>query len=323
MLSSLESPTGGFIINIDGRSGGDMTHQLKHVLDEIKNPYLIKWRDAFDKTPKSKSIPGELAKDLARVIITDASSLETLLVTIASECRAGPITLIVDEANNFLNAKQGDSKEILDMLVKMTKQTKKINVILSSSNFTFPYSLTGFNTAVLDPFFVTGDVSPKDTYKLLRECGMGDELAKELIGVFGGHLFLIRRAIGHIAFEKERYKPIMTYDPFNTSFVERAMKQNEQFNGRMQEALIQLAEKGFYPLEGDDPLGKALAKLDIAGFVPINAKVPESVVPQSVRNDEAGMVPTSQVIRVILASDLVKKGLEDYQSTKKWWWWNK
>jgi hypothetical protein len=73
-----------------------------------------------------------------------------------------------------------------------------MNFILVSSDHSFPFDLQnlGFNTVDIQDLIYAGEVSPKETFKLLREeWGMGNHLASAFVGSCGGHLYDIHNAI--------------------------------------------------------------------------------------------------------------------------------
>jgi hypothetical protein len=142
-----------------------------------------------------------------------SDALKKFLITLSNNY--SPLTIIVDEANVYFNVVQAQNvRDILSMLIALSKQENKLNVILSSSEFLFPYQLNhlGFKAAHIHQHIVMGDVPPSDMYALLTEkWHVRPHLATALINQFGGHLLQLSRAVSDLALKKEKYLPLSTY----------------------------------------------------------------------------------------------------------------
>jgi hypothetical protein len=86
-----------------------------------------------------------------------------------------------------------------------------MNCILVSSDLSFPYSLSKLNPSLADSLdmIFTGEVSPKETYRLLTEkWGMGKHLASGLIGSRGGNIHKLYKCMENLIEKKKRFQSI-------------------------------------------------------------------------------------------------------------------
>jgi hypothetical protein len=85
--------------------------------------------------------------------------------------------LIIDEANMALNMDHPNAtKIILELFTAFTKQKLKMNVLLVSSEHSYPFhlSVVPFNLANISKHVFAGDVPPRDMFTLLTtHWGMG------------------------------------------------------------------------------------------------------------------------------------------------------
>ena len=182
----------------------------------------------------------------------------------------------------------------------------QLNVILTSSEHVFPYSLVdkklGFNILNLTGFIFAGEVPPDKVYELLTErWGVGQNLAATLIDHFGGHLYDIH----------EKLKELNT-----KRGVFRAGKQSQadsvrmclDFNGdkkRMRFLLTQIAEKGFAPIITiTDPLAGIISENNVGGLVRFESATVIGLPDAVWEKHEIGLIPSKQSIRLVIAKVL-------------------
>jgi hypothetical protein len=81
----------------------------------------------------------------------------------------------------------------LQSIVRLTKQTNRLTVIMASSEYGYPYKLVGekdehqFNVADILSMLFVGEIPPWSMWGLLATIGMGENLASLLIASYGGH----------------------------------------------------------------------------------------------------------------------------------------
>jgi len=129
------------------------------------------------------------AKALAASPRDDAEALKRLQLLLIELAERYRILVVVDEANKFFTTEKASSKDIHDVFIMLTKQRRLINVLLATSEFSFPYFLNEelkVKSTHLSKVFVIGGVPPHDAYKLLTEdWGLGSQLATRLIDFYG------------------------------------------------------------------------------------------------------------------------------------------
>ena len=341
LLNSLNLPEGsnGVILRLDGRgTGSDFQYALRRAV--ATNPEFGRvFADALfgetllEDALKAAGIPfaSQTAKAFRAAYeaaygkepkndLNAIERMEKALTVLAATHH--PLTIIIDEANiYFKQSKEDEVKDILALIVKLTKQDSKLNVILASSENSLPYELRrlGVNMADLQEHYIIGDLSPKDTYKLLTEqwC-LGPNLAAALINLYGGHLYTIANALSDFYVDGESYEPIVSYGPVFRGQVklclyECSRSEDEDTRKRIVPALKTMAETGFLEMKSIDPIAKSIDKHYVGGFVPEAAFAPS--IPKELRNDEDGVVPSSQMMRMVIASALTD--YEDQEEKKK------
>jgi hypothetical protein len=169
----------------------------------------------------------------------------------------------------------------------------QLNVILSSSEHSFPFKLKklNFNSDDLSLLLFFNEVSPRDCYDLLvKKWGVGENLAIALMSVYGGHLYNISKAINGLALSNGNFitplssrasADILTLLEDNYGYAGKSSK-TLRWNSNVVVALKSLAEKGFYAIdkprvnrEGEpESLVEQFSHLYIAGIVERNSIVP-------------------------------------------------
>jgi hypothetical protein len=126
--------------------------------------------------------------------------------------------LFIDEANLVRSldeqVQQGGatSSRLLDQIVKSTKQSRELEVIMASAKHNYPDVLerNGLNRNDIKFILFAGEISPKSMWELLVTnkknkapmIGMGENLAHLLIASYGGHLFRLSNSLHQLMREK-------------------------------------------------------------------------------------------------------------------------
>jgi hypothetical protein len=140
--------------------------------------------------------------------------------------------------------------------------TLQLNVILTSSEHSFPYRLCHerlhFNTTDLTELLFAGEIPPDKMYELLTtQWGVRHNLAMALIDLYGGHIYDISTHLNELNNRKGAYIPgsQRQFDDVQNCL---------DFGGdekRMRELLTQIAEKGFAPIsKKTDPVAEFISR---------------------------------------------------------------
>jgi hypothetical protein len=137
-----------------------------------------------------------------------------LIIALAEQRQQHPC-LIIDEANLCLPGGEREDS-IINQFLHVTKEEKKMNVILCSSKHSFPNQLVASGLQLGTVNLVQAEEPPPcAVWKFLREeknsnggyiIGMGKKLANLCISIAGGNVFLIAKAVGRLADRKEAFK---------------------------------------------------------------------------------------------------------------------
>ncbi|CAJ1345093.1 unnamed protein product [Effrenium voratum] len=166
-------------------------------------------------------------------------------------------TMIIDEANMaFPNANgNGDSKSKRDAalralatFVAMTKESCQACVILTASDFAFPYALEtlGFNKYDALKTIVIPEVERDPMLALLTEWGLPWDVAEEFYMIFGGNILLCQQAIDKLLQQFELGAED-SFDPFSVRGTEGLAGLAKDPLTR--EHLENLARQGWSPIE--------------------------------------------------------------------------
>jgi hypothetical protein len=237
--------------------------------------------------------------------------------------------LIIDEANLIIG-KDNDHVAItstLATMVKLTKQSNNLTVILASSEYGYPYKLVGkdeekpqFNLIDLTSILFAGEIPPKSMWDLLvtktktgshseKVIGMGENLASLLIASYGGHFLQLSLAVESLNAYKEQFAVADGLNPISAGIV-------ACFNLHPTETLSllrQLAMFGFVVIANpDDPAVKMIVRKNLGGIV---SREKSRIVgqPRSVwsgTTEKYGLVPTSESARLVMAEFVVNKEKE-------------
>jgi hypothetical protein len=113
------------------------------------------------------------------------------------------VTMILDEANKCLGGDSPETNDVLDMLVLLSKQNRKMNVILFSSEHSFPFhqKQQGFNITNLTRTIFAGEVPPSSMRSFLTgSVGMGPHLSTRCMESYGGHIWNTYNAMSLVSF---------------------------------------------------------------------------------------------------------------------------
>lgn len=243
----------------------------------------------------------------------DSSSFKDTIVDIVQN--AGNLTIVVDEANLvFDKSKVEDiqpAKDVLQLFTALTKETKKVNVLLVSSEYAFPFLLyedLGFNLQNIEKLMFMGEVPPFKMFELLTtKWGMRDNLALALVDAFGGHIWNTRVAVKEIARGLTDFSCEAAWGA-TIEAVEPCLQWAEE-NDRvedMRKALEALVSDSFYPIRRrGDPIARTIARNNVGGLVRrggIMIGLNQSA--WDGHNCNYGLVPSSQGMRLIIAAML-------------------
>ena len=277
---------------------------------------------------KLKGVAVEARQRLAEPLTPMQRDLEMLSsVAELAEAQGLYICLVVDEANLAFATPSGlhpgtvlpppsldrerlrDAQLLLQRLVLLTKQSRKMNALIVSSEYgSYPSRLRHenfFNTTNLTASIVAGEVPPADMRALLRDVWeVGPRLADVFLAFYGGHVHMASQALPELAaqldgFDCERVAP----DGALGAIVEALGSSSTE--GRGAAALLRsAAQQGFARVQQEgDASAQALARANLGGLVKAQGLVVG--LPKSVRGDaNFGFVPSSHFLRHLIAREL-------------------
>ena len=164
----------------------------------------------------------------------------------------------------------------------------------------------------MNKFIITGDVPPNETYKLLKQWDVKDNLAIALIEHYGGHLYDIEQALHRLHDKKKLFRTFRSesFDNVNKCLDHKFEYQREY--DKMVEMLQELAEKGFCVVE--EPyynIAKVISEANVGGLI-----VPITTVyglPEEEFGTDWGyaLIPTQQSMRLAMIKVLQDRHLID------------
>ena len=289
---------------------------------------------------KLKGIAVEARLGLAEPLTPMQRNLEMLSsVAELAEAQGLYICLVVDEANLAFPTPPGlhpgtvlpplsldwermrDAQLLLERIVLLTKQSRKMNALIVSSEYGYPYRLRHdnlFNTTNLTASIFAGEVPPADMRALLRDVwGVGPRLADVFLAFYGGHVHMASQALAELAaqldgFDCERVAP----DGALGAIV--AALGSSSTEGRGAAALLRsAAQQGFARVQQEgDASAQALARANLGGLVKAQGLVVG--LPKSVRGDaNFGFVPSSHFLRHLIARELYAERKDREQFAKR------
>ena len=221
------------------------------------------------------------------------------------------ICLVVDEANlafpTLPLAKPqkpedermvADTRLLLERIVQLTKQSCKINALIVSSEYGYPYRLQHdnfFNITNLTDTLFAGEVPPAEMRVLLQEVwGLGPELSDVFLAYYGGHVHLASQALTKLTAMLDQFKCKSVAPKGAAGAIARCLEADA--SGDKRRMLHAMALKGFAPIvhEGNAQ-AQALSQANLGGVIDTDATVVG--LPWELRTGENyGIVPSSNFI---------------------------
>ena len=219
------------------------------------------------------------------------------------------LCLVVDEANLAFPTPQrqappspeeqrmlADTQLLLERLVQLTKQSRRMNALLVSSEHAFPYRLqqgSFFNITNLTRTLFAGEVPPGDMRALLQgKWGLGPRLSDVFLSFYGGHVHMASQALALLEEQGDQFKcedaaPIGVYS---------AIVGCLEGGSSMRDMLGAMAHQGFAPVpQLGDTSAQVLSQANIGGLVGTSATVVG--LPDGLRQGARyGVVPSSNFI---------------------------
>ncbi len=161
---------------------------------------------------QAKGGPG--AEALAQALAPNTTPSQ-VIIAYANSGATRP-TIIIDEANLALgDANRVETKATLELLTTLTKEESKLNVLLVSSEHTYPFTLDGlgYNARSFTKTVFASEVPPAAMRALLAQCGMKPHLTDAFLSCFGGHIWAVRNAIDLLMQEKTEMVPEIALGP--------------------------------------------------------------------------------------------------------------
>ena len=241
--------------------------------------------------------------------ISDVNKLEYLVKAIKDNGKS--ITIIIDEANKYFNvdASAPTPNALLDCLISLSKQERQLSVILSCSEFSFPYQMSKLkiSTAHVRKVVVLHEIPPNEMFKLLvDDLEMGEELALALISFYGGSLLSIREALMDLSIEKNSYvMSVPCHVSLSLSNAE-AEAEDKKVTEEFKKILKQLSVQGFAEIKQKSEVAEILVKHNVAAFLLSGAKY--NGVSTKIRQPEKdGLIPALQIFRIAIPGFLNRR----------------
>jgi hypothetical protein len=225
------------------------------------------------------------------------------------------LCLIVDEANLIFPAPPGPPGSALPAapptpaqlsaqlqlakLVELTKQSRQMNVLLVSSEYTYPHRLRNghfFNTTNFTDVLFAGEVPPAAMRQLLvQRWGLGPRLADVFVAFYGGHVHMAALALEKLSQQLDEFN----CEEVAPSGVLSAIVDCIEGDGSgepMVAMLRALAARGLAPVSSEaNAQAQALSLANVGGLVTTSSRV--AGLPQGLRSGvNFGVVPSSQFV---------------------------
>ena len=286
------------------------------------------WGETKGLSAKLKGIAVEAKLKLAEPLTPMQRNLEMLSsVAELAEAQGLCICLVVDEANLAFPTPPGphpgavppplsldrerlrDAQQLLERIVLLTKQSRKMNALIVSSEYGYPYRLRHenfFNTTNLTDSIFAGEVPPADMRALLRDVwGLGPRLSDVFLAYYGGHVHMASQALPELAAQLDGFKCERVAPDGALGAIVAALGSSSSAEGRGAAALLRsAAQQGFARVQQEgDASAQALARANLGGLVKAQGLVVG--LPESVRGDaNFGFVPSSHFLRHLIAKEL-------------------
>ena len=222
------------------------------------------------------------------------------------------VCLVVDEANlalpmppsdphdRALSASEmerfKDTRLLLEKLVLLTKQSNRMNALIVTSEYSFPYRLEHggfFNSSNFTATFFSGEVPPPAMRALLQdEWGLGPRLSDVFLAFYGGHVHMAAQALAKLATQLDEFHCEGVAPGLASHHISTCLRSREA--APMAAMLRALAERGFAPVQSaaDDACAQTLSRANLGGLVRTSATLVG--LPEELRRSaEFGVVPAS------------------------------
>ena len=246
----------------------------------------------------TRVVAAHAAKGLYLCLIVDEANLALPMPPAPSAAAAPPLP---PEAQRNLQ----DTKQLLERLVQLTKQTSAINVLLVTSEYAYPYRLRHggfFSPSNLSEVFIASEVPPAPMRALLTaKWGLGPCLSDVLLAYCGGHVHLAANALALLSQRLDTFRVEELAPEGDLGAIAWCL---EEGGGAMERMLRQLAGSGFAPVayEGD-ACAQALARANLGGLVGTSAAAPG--LPAELRaGSNFGVVAASHFTRHLIVKAL-------------------
>jgi hypothetical protein len=151
----------------------------------------------------TRVVAAHAAKGLYLCLIVDEANLALPMPPAPSAAAAAPL---LPEAQRNLQ----ETKQLLERLVQLTKQTSAINVLLVTSEYAYPYRLRHggfFSPSNLSEVFIASEVPPASMRALLTaKWGLGPRLSDVLLAYCGGHVHLAANALALLSQQLDAFR---------------------------------------------------------------------------------------------------------------------
>eukprot|EP01033_Poteriospumella_lacustris_P014743 gene14743-10545_t len=232
-----------------------------------------------------------------------------------------PLTFIIDDADLAFDPESNDidrssARWLLNFFVDITKRTNSANVILVSSNLSFPYTVSNaihFNAAYFTNIIFIGELLPKEIWHVMVErWKLPEDLARSLIAYYGGDWWTIYNALQHLRSDLEHFNPRSvwshTLEDEIVGCLDWAASMGTEKETRMRQVLEDLCAKGFAPLTRlHDPIAEHLASKYIGSVVKNTNNVvglDNSLWHDAAVNFNYAMIPSKQWLRLAIGYSL-------------------
>ena len=201
--------------------------------------------------------------------------------------------------------------EALGLLTQLSKESKRLNVLLAASEHAEPFRLAelGYSTAHMTKVVVASEVPPAEMRAMLVDkWRCGPALAEGLLAVYGGHVLRTKNALSDLARDKAGFRAISAFTPDAIRGVLaclKAVRGSGQSMEGLEGVLHELAERGFAVMPSrTDPRAALVSHFNVGGVVLENTFAPG--VPPEAWDPGSSVVlaASSQCVRLLLASKL-------------------
>jgi hypothetical protein len=336
-VTALNKKHPGRVVLVDARVTGNVLTGVLHSLKETNSPL---WKSFIEKYAHLGSramldaagVPtfaSNLVSEIIKRTIDDKPAATAIIVdslaAFADQFKSESFvpTIVIDEANLMFPRSADKDRDydarhasmLLDAFVFFSKQSLRMNVVLVSSEYAFPYDL-GKHLPNIDTALIAPEMPPSHMYALLRdEWRVGDALAMAMLSVYGGHVHNCKRALHRLT---------DNYSGFRLSHGFTAARKPNTFglvrgDPTMRRGLEELAVCGITQ-QLDKTQIERLGASNIAATVDLRScelpGVPDELC-ASLRHGLPTCVVSGQSTRLIITEDLATAA-----AAKKWWqWW--